>query len=304
MRWCVLFVALSIGGCTGASAFACHDASDCTSAATDGTCELTGYCSFPADDCDSGRRYGEHAPADLAGACVPTDDDTGTVDPTLASDPVTTVGGETSADSTTTALPLDGTSSTSAPATTMGVDDDTTTTLEGEASSTTASPIDVVYDAAIAVCTQDTVFDPMACAEEAGPQSFTVDLADGGGLVSTGWLRFDLDDTLVDATIVSIELSVVVGSETGDNSGSTGELWTTEPFDLQTLTVGNPATAELVGEDLGLVVLGEEIVWSLPPELFDPTESLYFAIVPVATDGIDLLDATSAMPPRLRISAL
>lgn len=304
MRPCVLVVAFSIGGCTDASAFACHDASDCATAASDGTCELTGYCSFPSDDCDSGRRYGQHAPADLAGACVPQDDDTGAVDPTLASDPVTTVGLESTGDATSGPSPLDGSSSTSSPPTTSGIDGSTTFGGEGDESSTTASMFEVVYDAAIAVCTQDTLFDPMLCAAEAGPQSFTVDLADSGGLVSTGWLRFDLDDTLVDATIVSIELSVVVGSEDGDNSGSTGELWTTEPFDLQTLTVGNPATMELVGEDLGLVVLGEEIVWSLPPELFDPTASLYFAIVPVATDGLDLLDATSETPPRLRISAL
>ena len=35
-----------------------------------GWCEADGYCSFEDGDCPSGRRYGELAPADVAGTCV------------------------------------------------------------------------------------------------------------------------------------------------------------------------------------------------------------------------------------------
>lgn len=305
MRWCVLVVAASLGACTDATAFACKDDDECSTAAMQGTCEPSGYCSFPADDCDSGRRYGAHAPAALAGTCVPLDDTTGVIDPSVADDAGTMQVGESTGTDTTAPTPLDdSTSSTAAPMDATSALDDASTTVDGAESSTTATMIDVVVDAAIAVCTQDTVFDPAECAMEAGPESFTVDLSDGGMFVDTGWLRFDFDDTLADATIVSMELVVVVGSDASDESGSTGELWTTEPFDLAALSLGNPATVELVGEDLGAVALGAEIVWPLPVELFAGGDSLHFAIVPVVSDGLDLLDATSDTPPRLRISAM
>ncbi len=124
-----------VAGCT-ANAFACEDANDCAGV-MGGVCESTGWCSFPDDTCDSGRRYGEWAGNELAGACV---DDVGTgssgatddgesatsPDPTTLSttDPETTLGGET----------------------TMSIDPDTTTSIDpttpGDESSTTGSPID------------------------------------------------------------------------------------------------------------------------------------------------------------------
>lgn len=124
-----------VAGCT-ANAFACEDAGDCAGV-MGGVCESTGWCSFPDDTCDSGRRYGEWAGNELAGACV---DDVGTgssgstddgasatsPDPTTLSttDPDTTLGGDT----------------------TMSIDPDTTTSIDptvpGDDSSTTGSPFD------------------------------------------------------------------------------------------------------------------------------------------------------------------
>ena len=60
-----LLAAIALPACT-AGAFACVDDASCSG----GVCEASGYCSFPDADCDSGQRYGEHAPAELAGACV------------------------------------------------------------------------------------------------------------------------------------------------------------------------------------------------------------------------------------------
>lgn len=60
-----LLVAIALPACT-AGAFACVGDASCSG----GVCEASGYCSFPDADCDSGQRYGEHAPAELAGACV------------------------------------------------------------------------------------------------------------------------------------------------------------------------------------------------------------------------------------------
>lgn len=36
----------------------------------EGFCEPNGYCSFPDEECASGRRYGQMAPAEFAGVCV------------------------------------------------------------------------------------------------------------------------------------------------------------------------------------------------------------------------------------------
>lgn len=48
--------------------FQCVGSDQC---GTDGVCEENGYCSFPATDCESGRRYGQSAVAGVAGVCVP-----------------------------------------------------------------------------------------------------------------------------------------------------------------------------------------------------------------------------------------
>lgn len=57
----------------GSNVFACGDDGECTDAGQSGTCEATGFCSFPDDQCDSGSRYGSHAGDSLAGECVPLD---------------------------------------------------------------------------------------------------------------------------------------------------------------------------------------------------------------------------------------
>ena len=61
--------------CQQPSAFICTSDDDCTDAGDVGSCEPTGFCSFPDGDCASMQRYGKHA-GDLAGQCVPLDGDT------------------------------------------------------------------------------------------------------------------------------------------------------------------------------------------------------------------------------------
>lgn len=89
-------------GCAAPPAFACTDDAEC---GTEGRCENTGYCSFPDASCELGRRYGEHAPPSLSGACVAPGEIAGT-DTTIGDDPTRapTSGGDgsspTSAEST------------------------------------------------------------------------------------------------------------------------------------------------------------------------------------------------------------
>ncbi len=61
---------LLAAGCQ--STFACDSDSQCQSDGQPGVCQAaTGFCSFPADDCESGQKYGDLSPQGLAGTCVP-----------------------------------------------------------------------------------------------------------------------------------------------------------------------------------------------------------------------------------------
>lgn len=59
-----------MGWACGGSSFACDQAADCSDGGSVGTCEPTGWCSFPDTTCESGSRYGELAGDGLAGQCV------------------------------------------------------------------------------------------------------------------------------------------------------------------------------------------------------------------------------------------
>jgi hypothetical protein len=52
------------------SVFTCHGDQSCVDGATQGTCELTGFCSFPDGTCATGRRYGVYAGGGLGSTCV------------------------------------------------------------------------------------------------------------------------------------------------------------------------------------------------------------------------------------------
>ncbi len=90
-------------GCPSAADFDCSEDSQCTLESVMGTCEPNRWCSIPAPECDSGRRYGEQAGQGLAGLCVDPGGSTGTQgDPTTAGpDPATSSSAEPSTSSTT-----------------------------------------------------------------------------------------------------------------------------------------------------------------------------------------------------------
>jgi hypothetical protein len=72
MGWPLGVIAALVWGCTGClgDAFVCTSSAQCVLAGQAGTCEPTGYCSFAAPECASGRRYGELAADELRGLCV------------------------------------------------------------------------------------------------------------------------------------------------------------------------------------------------------------------------------------------
>lgn len=68
-RW--LAVVLALVGCQRAESFVCAADDECVDGSRAGTCEPSGFCSFPDAACASGQRYGEYASAELAGSCAP-----------------------------------------------------------------------------------------------------------------------------------------------------------------------------------------------------------------------------------------
>ncbi|MBI5479308.1 MAG: DUF2341 domain-containing protein [Deltaproteobacteria bacterium] len=66
-------LALAAGSCASLrGAYTCTGDSECVHQGTRGSCEPTGYCSFPDGTCPSSRRYGTWAGDGLGGTCVAT----------------------------------------------------------------------------------------------------------------------------------------------------------------------------------------------------------------------------------------
>ncbi len=110
------------------SVFGCEDDSGCAGAQVGGSCEPSGFCSFPDEECASGRRYGEYSGQGLGGLCVDPSDSTSTG--------ATSQAGPTTSTSLTTNL---GTSTrTAGEADTASSDDAGTTGSPTTAGSSTA----------------------------------------------------------------------------------------------------------------------------------------------------------------------
>jgi hypothetical protein len=70
-----IFVALVASvGCLRTTEYKCTDSTQC---GTEGQCEPVGFCSFPASDCDTGRKFGEFSGSTYSNKC------TGDSDPML-----------------------------------------------------------------------------------------------------------------------------------------------------------------------------------------------------------------------------
>lgn len=73
---CLLGIAAVLSGCPQAT-FQCSEDSACVLEGIAGTCEPNGFCSFPDEECSSGRRFGQEAPAEFASICVSPEGSTG-----------------------------------------------------------------------------------------------------------------------------------------------------------------------------------------------------------------------------------
>lgn len=113
-----------LGACTSSdSLFECQDDDGCVVSGVAGLCETNGYCSFPDEDCASGRRFGNKAPEELASVCVPPTADTdapgsstsGAMESSSSSSGTTTGAGDTEVADTTGGADSSSTSTGSMP---------------------------------------------------------------------------------------------------------------------------------------------------------------------------------------------
>lgn len=83
MRFAFALALVALPACIEVQGFACEP-NACDLDGRDGVCESEGYCSYPSDDCPSGRRFEARAPGDLGGACVePASDSSSTSTSTM-----------------------------------------------------------------------------------------------------------------------------------------------------------------------------------------------------------------------------
>jgi hypothetical protein len=179
----------TLAACGSSTVFACVSDDQC---GADGRCEASGFCSFPDDACDSGRRYAPLSRDDLAGTCVPLDvaegtSSTGGTDEPPA--PSTDASGMTSSASTMTTTSSNTSSNTDAitsDATTTGIDES-----EG-ATETTSAPDGRVLEGLIAFYPLDEGGGDVVLDQSGFGPALELNLTGGGftwtatGLHSTG----------------------------------------------------------------------------------------------------------------------
>ena len=220
----VLLVVGMIFGCTASGTFECRDDDACVVADVPGRCEANGYCSFPDDDCGSGRRFGDRAPNEIAGTCVPADDTSTGSNITSTSEPsssgVMDDGGTGSSFGSSSTSDAD----TSSGSTTTG----TNPNLEANymfVSSTPLMPSESMVDDADALCN--------TLASDAGlPGTFVAWISDGttnardrlrlGNVLAQGWIRTDdrpFTNAIGDLVVGRIWFPPVL-DETGTHVGS------------------------------------------------------------------------------------
>ena len=175
------------GGCAD-DVFRCETASQCQQNGASGTCEANGFCSFPDDDCPSGKRYGAESPDGLANVCVEPEDVAGTEGVTTECGTGTCPDGPDGESSTTTPTsatePTVGGSDTTTTGDTTGVPPTSGSTEEtGSGSSGVPDNCPTIVDEFDDSMVDDllwTLVDQPSVSEAAGTVRFQVDPLDGG----------------------------------------------------------------------------------------------------------------------------
>jgi cysteine-rich repeat protein len=223
-------------GCFPESVFVCEVDAEC---GPRGTCEPSGFCSFPDDTCPTLARYGEHAPSGVAGRCVEPPGGTGAAGPDTSPGDDPTTGG-TSSDPTPDDPDDPGTG---------GMDDDPPSDSDDEPESVCG---DGIVDSGEA-CDDGNALDGDGCNSDCKPS---------GGLLRT--IRYDDggSDDRFHAVALATGGLMLAGSTSGSGVASDGLL---VRYDLEGNEIWSRAV-DRVGEAegfRGVVVGGDGTIFAV-----------------------------------------
>ncbi len=156
------------------------------------------------------------------------------------------------------------------------------------------------YAATFAACNSDMDLDPGACEGLSLGGTMTIDAMTDTLLITRGFVRFDLDSTLVGKTVDSVTLRLTTGNVDSADSNSSGRIWEVTPFSSVTLPMAQPTTIGVpIGLDLGPVVLAADYYWGLPNDLVAPNAPVFLGITTASTNGVRYWNDHGTVPPLL-----
>lgn len=106
------------------------------------------------------------------------------------------------------------------------------------------------------------------------------------------YLRFDVPAEFAGLNVASATLHVQVADNVMSLPQS-GELWRSQPFDGDDLTMNAPLLVELLAADQGEVQPDQWLSWSIPPALVTAGVPLFFGLRPTHDKGVMLRGAAT-----------
>jgi hypothetical protein len=155
----------------------------------------------------------------------------------------------------------------------------------------------VEYIATVADCVGASAPNPDTCVGSYLELHLDVSADFLAGATSLIYLRFDIDNQLAGAKVVTAELEL--GNVNGSNQS--GEVHEVADFTRPDLFVQAPALGPTVAPDNGAVSIGQAVLWKLSSA---PTANKPFCLglSTTTTDGIGYATLGSGAPPKLRVA--
>lgn len=194
------------------------------------------------------------------------------------------------------------TGSTSSAGGAGGATSSSTSASSSSSASTGGGVLTAYYKATYAACNSETNLAPAECEKISGAGTMDVDAMTPSNWVTRGFVRFDLDSTLVGKTVDSVTLRLTTLNRGGANSDKSGDIWQVTPFTLASLAMAQPTSiGPVLAADLGPVELATDCFWVLPKGVVAPNAPVFLGIDTGSVDGVRYWNDHGAVPPLLTV---
>lgn len=164
------------------------------------------------------------------------------------------------------------------------------------------APTLFTYTATVAECIDPTNPDPGHCRSSNGNFQLVADAHDSTtGDPWNAYVRFDLDAGFAGQTVTTATLELTVTDASLAPSGSSGDIWQVQSFDLASLSTtvpGNVGASPIALAQANVVKL-QTLSFAIPTTLIAPSGSVYLAVITTDTDGVNYWNLDGTTPPRL-----